>query len=158
MEQRKQRVRGWGFLFACESQSLSSPSTLSTQAQDAARLRLIKGNKCYSDSQRVEPTHGKCPWIFAFLSLVVQMSCRASITRRFSCPLNTYKQGALSTLYSSAPHSEFFFFENGQKKNVKICLLSLQCQSLFKCQAVPVLSVWPFPPDWQMSRTGISYF
>lgn len=68
MEQRKQRVVGeWGFAFACEPQSLSSLLSHITQAQDAARLVLIKGIKCCSDSQRVEPRHTMPAVILVFM-------------------------------------------------------------------------------------------
>ncbi len=46
-----------GFAFACEPQSLSSLLSHTKQAQDTETLVLIKGIKCYSDSQRVRPAH-----------------------------------------------------------------------------------------------------
>lgn len=37
-----------------------------TQAQYTARLALIKGIKCYCDSQQVGPAHENPPWLFDF--------------------------------------------------------------------------------------------
>lgn len=54
------------FSFACEPQSLSSLLSHTAQAQDTARLVLIKDIKWYSDSQGGGATHEKRPWLFGF--------------------------------------------------------------------------------------------
>lgn len=86
------------FSFACEPQSLSSLLSHTAQAQDTARLVLIKGIKWYSDSQRVGPAHEKnaCGYLFFVVDMCGLLSmtvvyCTTAITQQLSCPLNTYR-------------------------------------------------------------------
>lgn len=148
-----------GFAFACEPRSLSSLLSHTTQAQDSATLVLIKGIKCYSESQQVGPAYEKCPWLFGFYSGNVwlaehdMMCCTPATTQQLFMSIKHINKGPLSTFSPCTTHSlkSLLKLDKLQCKNMSVSEMSF----IFKCQAVPVLHSSPFP---QLANVQNWYF
>lgn len=126
------------FSFACEPQSLSSPLSHTAQAQDTARLVLIKGIKWYSDSQGEGPAHEKRRWLFGFCGVdvwLVEHDSGALYKSNHTAAFMSIKHVQTKAPHQRYPplaHVHFWaFLKMGKKKNynVKICLLSARCHS-----------------------------